>query len=65
MEKNPEQASAEEIKRNRRKCFTPSCKHKAFLRDWGGWEWCFRCWWKEINNGEHSKWLYFKTTKIF
>jgi hypothetical protein len=58
-------ASAMEIKKYRRKCFSPHCKRRAFLRDWSGWEWCFNHWWREIKNKENNVWFYLKTTKIF
>ena len=65
MEENAKQASAEEVKRNRRRCFSPNCKKRAFLKDYGGWEWCFEHWYKSWRWGGGNKWYVFKTTKVF
>ena len=34
------QASPEEMKRDRTRCWRPGCTRRAWLRDWCGWQWC-------------------------
>jgi len=36
------QASAKDIRESKRRCWCPSCKRTAWLKDWCGWNWCFR-----------------------
>jgi hypothetical protein len=68
IEERAYQATPEEIEAGRRKCWTPSCKRRAWLEGWDGWRWCFRCWiynlrWSGGNTG--SKWLDIRTVKLY
>lgn len=61
------QATKEEIKRNRIRCWTPNCPHRAFLQDWTGYKHCLKDWYRSLRwgSGENKKWFYIKTTKLF
>jgi len=61
------QATEQEIKERKRKCDTPHCQHKAFLRDWTGYQHCLKDWYRSLRwgSGENNKWFYIKTTKLF
>lgn len=61
------QLSLQEIKARKRKCSWQGCRHKAFLRDWTGYENCLFHWYKSLRygSGEGCKWFFIKTTKIF
>ena len=60
------QATKEEIKRQRKQCWTPHCNNYAFLRDWTGYKHCLKDWYRSLKwgSGENAKWFYIKTTKI-
>lgn len=38
------QATKEEIKANKRRCWWTGCKNRAWLEDWSGWHWCYKHW---------------------
>ena len=40
------QATKEDIKRGKRKCWNPSCKDRAWLWDWAGWHYCLKDWYR-------------------
>ncbi len=64
---NTAQATAEEMKARKRRCWSPGCKHKAFLEDWTGYRHCLKHWYQSLKwgSGENHKWFYIKNTKIF
>lgn len=62
---NSSQATPEDLRRQRIKCFSPYCKYRAYLIDWSGWKWCIRHWYWNLKYASKDKWFYFKTTKIF
>lgn len=50
MNDQPGQATPAELRESKRRCWTPDCTRTAWLRDWGGWHWCWRhairnAWW--------------------
>ncbi len=48
------------------KCWSPGCTHRAWLRDWAGWQWCLRDWYRTIRWGGGEKyWWYVLHTRIF
>lgn len=63
------QATKEDLRRQKRQCWSQGCKHKAFLRDWAGWRWCFKDWYrftKYHSEGRLKKlWFLIRCTKIF
>lgn len=61
------EATESEIKAYKRKCDTPHCKHKAFLRDWTGYKHCLKCWYRSLRygSGEGRTVFFIRTTKIF
>ena len=59
------QATPKEIKALKRRCWSPNCRHRAFLKDWGGWQWCLKHWYRSWIWGQEKSWYYLKTTKIF
>lgn len=63
--KEEKQATKEEVKEMRRRCFTPNCKKKAWLLDWTGYQHCFGDWYRSMQWGGGNKWFYVKTTRIF
>ena len=57
-------ATPQEIDAIKRECWCPGCPRCAFLRDWLGWKWCGRHWWRNV--GERSSpWFYVRTTRVF
>jgi hypothetical protein len=69
MRNEARSATPEEVKAGRHKCWSPDCKHYAFLQDWMGWKWCIVHWIKHIFSYDRpmgsDKWYYIKTTEIF
>lgn len=58
------QATKEDLKESKRKCWSPNCKKTAWFQDWCGWNWC---WYHAYFNGRWgggNKWFWFKTLKI-
>lgn len=55
-----------ELKMRERKCWTPKCKRRAFLRDSTGYKHCLPCWYRSMKygSGESKNWFFIKTTKI-
>jgi len=50
-------ATEAEIKAMKRQCWNPSCPRRAFIRDWKGWKWCFRCWWRQFEYKSLGHWV--------
>ncbi len=42
----PCQENEEELKKQKHRCWNPNCKSRAWLRDWGGWKWCLKDWYR-------------------
>ena len=49
MTETPCVATDADLMRMKRECWNPNCKRLAFIRDWKGWKWCFRCWWRQTS----------------
>lgn len=45
-------------------CMIPTCKSRANLNDWMGYDYCIKHWYSSFVSGENSMWFYIKTTKI-
>ena len=63
------QATKEELKAQKRRCWWTGCKHKAFLEDMC-WSWCLYHWWHtwRWGGGEvslRSFYHYMKFTRVF
>jgi hypothetical protein len=46
----PLQATKEELKKQKYKCWCSGCKNRAWLIDWAGYLWCFKHWY------DHWRW---------
>lgn len=64
-EEHQSQATPEELKALKRRCWSPPCKRRAFLRDWAGWQWCFKHWWRNLCWDGGNFWYGFRTTRVF
>jgi len=42
-----------ELEAMKTKCWSPNCGNRAFIRDWGGWQWCFTHWWRTIQDKDN------------
>lgn len=58
------QATKEDLKRNKKRCWCPDCKGTAFFQDWCGWNWCLKHAWREIILSENTKWFTFTRMRI-
>lgn len=64
------QATPEKLKWLKRKCWSPPCKNRAWLRDGEGWQWCWHHYWRNMRwDGREqsikSYWTSIKLTKIY
>lgn len=57
------QATPEEIAAERRRCWSPPCQRRAFFEDWGGWRWCWKHFYRELQQSDH-KWFELKKVRI-
>lgn len=64
-------ATDEEIAAQKRRCWSPPCKGRAFLVDWAGWHWCFKHWYQGLR-GQYldyqtmtSVWFWIKHTRVY
>lgn len=49
MNMQPVQMSEVEIRfRRHHSCFNPGCRNVSFLKDWSGWVWCLKHYWREL-----------------
>lgn len=63
METNTAQATPEELKENRRKCW--SCNKTAHFEDWTGWRYCFKHWRSDYKWGRgHGLWQALKDIRL-
>ena len=62
----PKQATKEDLRRGRRRCWCPDCPNTAFFEDWSGWHWCVFHAWREIWSNEtlEARWFEFRRMKI-
>lgn len=59
------QATPEEIKEHKRKCWTPDCKKTAYFEDWTGWRHCFKHWRSDYKYGRcHGFWKALQDTHL-
>ena len=58
------QATKEDLKRHKRKCWWVGCPYSAYFQDWKGWNWCSKHAIKFVQSSENNKWFSFKTLKI-
>jgi hypothetical protein len=49
----------------RRRCWSLDCQRTAWLRDWAGWKWCLRHWWRNVRWGGGSIWRGIMTVEVF
>ena len=49
------QATPEEIKEQKRKCWHSHCKKTALVEDRGGWRWCVKHYFWQRDEGYFSK----------
>lgn len=57
-------SSPDDLKRYRRECWRPGCPRRAWLRDWAGWHWCGRDWYRSARWGGGRFWFDLKTVRI-
>jgi hypothetical protein len=57
-------ATPKEIKLMKCRCWSPNCKNIAWLRDWSGYRYCFKDWYRSFLD-QNNKWFYIKTTRFF
>ncbi|HEX9503596.1 MAG TPA: hypothetical protein VF974_04730 [Patescibacteria group bacterium] len=63
-ESEAKQATPEEMREHKRKCWNSACKKTAWFQDWAGWNWC---WYHAYYNnrwGGGNRWFEFKTLKL-
>ena len=46
MSNEVKQATPEELRAEKKRCWSPPCKKYAWLRDGSGWKWCLKHWWR-------------------
>ena len=66
MKKEARQATKADLRRGKRRCWSPPCRGIAWFEDWSGWHWCFKHMIREIKSNETSqgKWYEFINFKI-
>jgi len=58
------EASYEQMKESRRKCWIPDCKKTAWLRDSSGWHTCFYHAYRSARWGGGNFWYYIRNLKF-
>lgn len=58
------QATKEELREGKRRCWSPDCKHTAWLKDGGGWNWCFYHAYRGVRWGGGHFWIKLKSLRL-
>ena len=47
-------------------CFSPGCRNLTFLRDWAGWVWCTKHYWRQLwlNEQKGRRMFFLRHTQV-
>lgn len=46
------------------RCWSPNCNRRIKLRDWAGWHWCIRHWYRNWKWGGGNRWFELKKVRF-